>query len=151
MDKKSIGAKRRARRLALQALYQWQMSGQQAYEVETQFKVFTNLERVDVEYFTTLFKGSVDKIEDIDKAFSPHLDRDFLSLNPVELAILRISTYEFLHVPELPWRIILDESVNMGKEFGSTDGHKYVNGVLNKVAHDIRSVEVAMDNTKSER
>lgn len=148
MDKESIGGKRRARRLALQALYQWQMTGQEAYEIETQFKVFSNLEKVDVGYFSALFRGIVQHIEQVDLIFSPHLDRDFLSLNPIELTILRLSTYEFLKTPELPWRVILDESVNMGKEYGSTDGHKYVNGVLHKVAHDLRAVEINLDQAK---
>lgn len=142
MDKEVIRRKRRARRLALQALYQWQMTEQEPYEVEAQFRAVKNLDRVDVTYFSEVFKGIIEHTEELDRLFIEYLDREINALNPVELAIIRIGTYELAYSLELPWRVVLDEAVNMGREYGSTDGHKYVNGVLNQVAHKVRAVEI---------
>ena len=148
MDKEVIRHKRRARRLALQALYQWQMTAQEPYEIEAQFRAIKNLDRVDVTYFVSVFKGIIEHTEALDALFNEYLDRKINALNPVELAIIRIGTYELTYSPELPWRIILDEAINMGREYGSTDGHKYVNGVLNQVAHKIRTVEIQAERSK---
>lgn len=142
MDKEAVRAKRKARRMALQAIYQWQMAAQDTTDIEAQFKVFNNLERVDVEYFSYLLNTTVKEIESIDGSFESYLDRDKSALNPIELAIIRLSVCELCHCPELPWRVILDEAVNMGREYGSNEGHKYVNGILNQAAKNIRSIEI---------
>ncbi len=146
MDKKqSITGKRRARKLALQALYQWLMSKSDLYEIEAQFRVANNMEKVDAEYFCLLLYGVPEHLNPIEDAFTPLLDRPLQSLNPIELTVLRLSTFELLHCPEIPYRVVLDESVALAKEFGSQDGHKYVNGILNNLAKEIRAVEVKLE------
>jgi len=147
VDKEAVRAKRKARRMALQAVYQWQMAAQDTADIEAQFKVFNNLERVDVDYFSHLLKTTVADIEAIDAAYESYLDRDKSSLNPIELAIIRLSVCELCHCPELPWRVVLDEAVNMGREYGSNEGHKYVNGILNQAAKTIRAVEIDAERT----
>ena len=144
MDKESIRSKRRARKLALQALYQWHMSGLELTEIEAQFRAVTNMERVDTNYFCGLLYGVLREIETIEASFSPYLDRAVLDLNPIELTVLRLSTYELLHCPEIPYRVLLDEAVSLTKEFGSQDGHRYVNGVLHNVAKQSRAVEISL-------
>ncbi|MCC5791543.1 MAG: transcription antitermination factor NusB [Legionellaceae bacterium] len=147
MDKEQIRSRRRSRRLALQALYQWQLSGLEASEIEAQFRVTNNMERVDVPYFSDLFQGIIQQKKTVDELFEPYLDRELSALNPVELAIIRLGTYELAYCPELPWRVVLDEAINIGREYGSTDGHKYVNGILNQVAQRLRTVEIKAENS----
>lgn len=142
MEKEAIRGKRRARKLAVQALYQWQMSGHDVYEIEAQFRVFNNMEKVDVVYFCDILRGVPENIRHIEENFSAFLDRDIQSLNPVELAVLRLGTFELLYKPEIPYKVVLDESISLTREFGSQDGHKYVNGVLNKAARKIREAEI---------
>jgi N utilization substance protein B len=143
VDKKqSITGKRRARKLALQSLYQWLMSKSDLYEIEAQFRVANNMEKVDADYFCRLLYGVPKQLDQIEDAFTPWLDRPLQSLNPIELTVLRLSTFELLHCPEVPYRVVLDESVALAKEFGSQDGHKYVNGILNNLAKEVRAVEV---------
>ena len=136
-----INARRRARKLALQALYQWHMSKTDAKEIEAQFNAINNMQKVDVDYFTRLLHGVIKELSNIDSAFTPLLDRPHQQLNPVELSILRLSTFELLYCLEVPYRIILDESVSLAKTFGSQDGHRYVNGVLHNLALNARKLE----------
>ena len=142
MEKESINGKRRARKLALQALYQWLMSGSELYEIEAQFRVANNMEKVDGEYFSRLLHGVAKHCVELDAAFLPLLDRPMDSLNPIELTALRIGAYELTHCPEMPYRVVLDASISLTREFGSQDGHRYVNGVLNNLARKTRDVEI---------
>lgn len=146
VEKQSIRGKRRARKLALQALYQWFMSGHELYEIETQFRVANNMDKVDTEYFCRLLQGVPQHITTLEAELAPFLDRPIQSLNPVELAVLRLGAFELLHCPEIPYRVVLDESISLAKEFGSQDGHRYVNGVLNNLARKARAVEISLDN-----
>jgi N utilization substance protein B len=141
-EKEAINGKRRARKLVLQALYQWQMSGTEMYEIEAQFRVANNMDKVDGAYFAQLVHNIPKSIREVETIFIPYLDRDIHSLNPIELAVLRLGTYELAHCPDLPYKVILDEAISLTKTFGSQDGHKYVNGVLHQVAQNIRSVEI---------
>ena len=141
MDKETIQGKRRARKLALQALYQWHMSGSSLLEIDDQFCTFNNMERVDTDYFCGLLYGVAKECTEIDTAFAPFLDRPVHELNPIEWTILRLSTYELMHCLEIPYRVVLDEAVTLAKAFGSQDGHRYVNGVLHNLAKQIRAVE----------
>ena len=143
VDNKSIRGKRRARKLAVQALYQWLMSVMPIYDIEAQFCALNDVTKFDVEYFKQLLHGVSDNIVAIEECFKPYLDREISNLNPIEHTILRISTFELLYRLELPYRIILDESVSLAKTFGSNDGHKYVNGVLHHVAQQVRKIEIA--------
>jgi len=142
LDKKLIRGKQRARKLALQALYQWQMSGSELYDIETQFRIANNMEKVDIDYFCRLLYEIPKEINALEDAIVPFLDRPLASLNPIELAMLRIGAYELIYCPDIPYRVVLDESVTLTKTFGSQDGHRYVNGVLNNLARKIRHVEM---------
>ena len=146
MDKSSIRGKQKARKLALQALYQWQMSGADLYEIEAQFRVVNNMDKVDTDYFCRILYGVSEHLAELEPLFIPFLDRELTALNPVELTTLRMGTFELLHCPEIPYRVVLDEAISLTKEFGSQDGHRYVNGVLNQVARKVRQVEIGLDN-----
>ena len=145
MEKQSINGKRRARKLVLQALYQWLMSGQELPEIEAQFRVANNLDKVDMEYFCRILYGVPENLDSVQGSIIPFLDRAIDGLNPVELSVLRLGTYELLFCPEIPWRVVLDESISLAREFGSQEGHRYVNGVLNQVARQVRAIEINLD------
>ena len=146
MEKNFIKGKRRARKLALQALYQWLMSGSDLFEIEAQFRVANNMDKVDAEYFCRILYGVPSELMVLEAAFSPFVvDRSVEELNPIELTVLRLGTYELLHCPEIPYKVVLDESISLTKEFGSQDGHRYVNGVLNNLARLVRATEISLN------
>lgn len=138
----TISGKRRARKLALQSLYQWMMAGADLHEIEAQFSSAHNMEKVDVDYYRRLLYGIPENLAALEAAITPFLDRPIESLNPIELSILRLCTFELYHCMEIPYRVILDESVSLAKTFGSQDGHRYVNGVLHNMAQTVRKIEV---------
>lgn len=142
MDKQAITGKRRARKLALQALYQWHMAGGEMHDIEAQFHVENNMDRVDTAYFSELLRGVSAQANALDEAFKPYLDRELSALNPVELTILRMGSYELLHQLQIPYKVVLDEAISLTKSFGATDGFRYVNGVLNQVAQQSRQIEI---------
>ena len=142
MEKHLIRGKRRARKLALQALYQWLMSGSDLCEIEAQFRVANNMDKVDIDYFCRLLHGIPKHLTALEEALSPYLDRPIQGLNPIELTTLRIGAFELFHCPETPYRVVLDESITLTKAFGSQDGFRYVNGVLNNLARKVRAVEI---------
>lgn len=144
MDKQSIRSKQRARKLALQALYQWHMSGSELTEIDAQFRVKNNMERVDTEYFCALLYGIPKNLNELEAAFAPFLDRKVNELNPIELTVLRLGAFELMHCPEIPYRVVLDEAITLTKEFGSQDGHRYVNGVLHNLAKQSRKIEISL-------
>ena len=146
MDKQTIKGKRRARKLALQALYQWLMAGSDLSEIEAQFRVANDMSKVDEEYFCRLLHGVPATLSTLESTFSPYLDRPIAGLNPIELTVLRLSTFELLNCPEIPYRVVLDEGISLDKQFGSQDGHRYVNGVLNKIARQARMIEINCEN-----
>ena len=130
-----------ARRRALQALYQWCMTGQEAAEIYRQFIAEQDMSRVDVDYFKTMLTAVVEQHESIDQRLAENLDRDLSQIDPLELAVLRLGAYELLHRLEVPYRVVLDEAVNLAKNFGSEQSPVYVNGVLDHCARDWRSEE----------
>ena len=142
MEKQLIKGKRRARKLAVQALYQWLMSGSELCEIEAQFRVANNMEKVDSAYFCRLLHGVPAHLKTLEEAISPFLDRPIEGLNPIELTVLRLSAFELFNCPEIPYRVVLNESVSLTKVFGSQDGFRYVNGVLNNLAKIVRTVEI---------
>ncbi|MCC5014055.1 MULTISPECIES: transcription antitermination factor NusB [unclassified Legionella] len=146
MEKQSIRGKRRARKLALQALYQWLMSSHELFEIEAQFRVANNMDKVDSEYFNRLLYGVPEQVKLLEENLMPFLDRSIESLNPIELTVLRLGSFELLFCPEIPYRVVLDESISLAKEFGSQDGHRYVNGVLNNLARQVRKIEISLHN-----
>lgn len=135
-------SRRQARVLAMQALYSWQMAGQPLNEIEAQFRVDNDFNKVDGAYFHEILNGVPRNRQQLDDAFLPYLDRDIEEIDPVELAILRLSTYELLHRIDIPYRVVINEGIELAKVFGATDGHKFVNGVLDKLAPKLRSAEV---------
>jgi N utilization substance protein B len=142
MNNHTINGKRRARKLALQSLYQWFMAGDDLTSIEAQFHAMNNMEKVDIEYYRRLLYGVPKELPSIEFSLQTVLDRSIAQLNPVELTILRLCTFELLHCLEIPYRVILDESVSLAKAFGSQDGHRYVNGVLHNLAQTVRKIEV---------
>ena len=142
MSNESISGKRRARKLALQSLYQWLMADADLYEIEAQFSVANNMDKVDVDYYRRLLYGVPKELVALEAALTPYLDRPIESLNPIELTILRLCAFELFHCLEIPYRVILDESVSLARAFGSQDGHRYVNGVLHNLAQTVRKIEI---------
>jgi len=142
MDKPvKLSARKKARSIALQALYQWALSGSPLNQIREEYASHHNMEKVDVAYFDELLLEIAKNVANIDEAISPFLDRDIKELNPVELTVLRIGTYEVLHRPEIPYPVIIKEAVSLTKTFGASDGFKYVNGVLDKAAKSLRPHE----------
>ena len=132
----------RARRRAMQALYAWQMSGGTAQQVIAQFAHEQAHEIADLEYFEDLVRGVMSHQAALDEGLLPHLDRKVDEVDPVERAALRIAAYEFKHRLDVPYRVVLNEAIETVKRFGAEHGHTYVNGVLDKLAAEWRSVEM---------
>jgi N utilization substance protein B len=135
-------ARTNARKAAVQALYQWQMTGQSLVEIERQFVEEERLKDVQKSYFTELFHGVPKNLGVIDEALNEFVDRPVDMVDPVERAILRIGAYELLHRLDMPYRVILNEGINLAKYFGADGSHKYVNGILDKIAQKTRAVEI---------
>lgn len=132
----------RARRRAMQALYAWQMSGGNAQQVIAQFAHEQAHEIADLEYFEDLVRGVMQHEAALDAGLLPHLDRKVSEVDPVERAVMRIAAYEFKHRVDVPYRVVINEAIETVKRFGAEHGHTYVNGVLDKLAAEWRSVEV---------
>jgi len=141
--KNSLTAQRRsARSFALQALYQWQMAGQPVNEIDAQFRVDNDMRNTDVRLFSELLVGVASRKSELDEQFKPFLDRELNDLDPVELAVLRIGAYELTQRMEVPYRVAINESVELAKTFGATESHRYVNGILDKLAQRVRMAEI---------
>ncbi len=138
----SRSARRRARELALQGLYQWLVGGHDAAAIEAHAVENDQLGGVDTGHYRELLRGAIDHAADLRAHLSPHLDRSLATLSPVEHAILLIAAYELQHRLEIPYRVVINEAVELAKSFGGTDGFKYVNGVLDKVAAQLRPTEI---------
>ncbi|MDH5473682.1 MAG: transcription antitermination factor NusB [Gammaproteobacteria bacterium] len=130
-----------ARKKAMQALYQWSMSGNDLSEIEVQFHDEQNMEKVDQDYFHELLHKVPEQVDELDQLMEPHLDRKLTELDPIEQAILRLSTYEMRNRLDVPYKVVLNESIELAKMFGSETSHKYVNGVLDKLAKQLRTIE----------
>lgn len=134
--------KSNARQVALQALYQWQVTGQDLKEIYTQFENDPKTPKYQKSYFELLLTGVVKESVDLDAAISEFTDRDFEKVDPIEKAVLRLGTYELLFKPEVPYRVAINEAVNLSKSFGSEKSHAYVNSILDKVARKFRAAEI---------
>lgn len=135
-------ARKRARRLAVQALYQWQLTEASLAEIEKQFLEEQDFRLADVEYFRELLHRVPARLDDVDAALAAHMERAVQEVDPVERAVLRVAAYELLDRIEIPYRVVLNEAVALAKTFGAADGHKYVNAVLDQAARRLRTVEV---------
>lgn len=134
-------SRRRSRELAVQGIYQWRLTGGDEKQIEQQIREEKGMGRYDAEFFSQLLLGILTQHAELEAALAPHLDRSLNELSPVEFSVLLLGTYELLHHPEIPYRVIINEAVELTKTFGGTDGHKYVNGVLDKLAAKLRAVE----------
>ncbi len=134
-------ARRKARRFALQGLYEWQLSGNPSYEIEARYRVENAMHKVDLDYFHELLSRIPTLTETLDALFEPFLDRAFESLDPVELAALRIGTYELKYRLDVPYRVVINEGIELAKTFGASESHKYINGVLDQLAVSLRPHE----------
>ena len=130
-------ARRQAREVALQALYAWQLSGGDPLE-----EARSNEDYEKTEFLDDLLRGVAGRAAELERLITPHLDRDFARLSPVERAILYIGTYELAYHPETPFKVVLNEAVELGKSFGASEGYRFVNGVLEKIALQLRPDEV---------
>jgi len=131
-----------SREIAVQALYQWQMTGDDLNHIIQQFLDKPESKEAQKGYFKTLVQGVVEYLGDVDTLISQFVDRDLEKVDPVEKAILRIGTYELLHCLQVPYRVVINENINLAKRFGAEKSHAYVNSVLDKVAAKSRSVEM---------
>jgi N utilization substance protein B len=132
-----------ARQAAVQAIYQWQLTGQPPGDIEQHFINDHALKGVDVDYFHELVREVPQHLHELDDHLLPSLDRGIDEVDPVERAILRIGVYEFEFHIEIPYKVVINEAVELAKTFGAEHGHKYVNAVLDKVAAKLRAAEVA--------
>lgn len=131
-----------SRRHAVQALYQWQMAGQDLVDIVNQFLEEQDIQSFEVPYFQDLLYGVPKHLSELDQTLKPALDRAIESVDPVERAILRLGAYELTYHLEVPYRVVINEAVELAKIFGAEQGHKFVNGVLDQVAKKVREVEV---------
>jgi len=138
----SSGARTRARELLLQALYQQQITGQVSDELLQQFHEQAAYQRIDKAFFDAALPAICASQADLEAALEPLVDRPLAQLDPVEKGVLLIGVYELLTRPDVPYRVVINEGVNLAKRFGALDGHKYVNACLDKAAHSLRSEEV---------
>jgi len=133
-------ARRKARSLALQAIYQWQLVADDIVNIKMQFVDKINSKKVDAEYFNDLLDGVIKNVGAIDEVIMPLLDRKIRDLDAVELAVLRLATYELMMRLDVPYKVVINEALELTKNFGSIEGYKYVNGVLDKVARGSRKL-----------
>lgn len=134
----------RARSYAVQALYQWQVTGQDVADIVSQFLAEQDPRKFEVSYFRDLVQGIPGQLSRLDRALQPYLDRPIEQVDLVERAILRLAAYEFSHHPEVPYRVVINESVELAKTFGAEQGHRYINGVLDKVARVLRPYDMGV-------
>ena len=133
----------RARRAALQALYQWQITAQSPTQISIEFQEESRLENVDRELFELLLRDVASQSDELDSLLADFVDRAVSQIDPVERAVLRLGTYELRSCPEVPWRVVINESVELARTFGADQSHRYVNAVLDKLARTLRTSEVA--------
>lgn len=141
----ATGNRRKARRAALQALYQWQMTATEIGDLILQFERDEHLRGADTDYFRTLVRGAIAAADGLEAGYAEYLDRPLSQLDPVERAILLLGTYELRECPEVPYRVVINEALELAKSFGATDGHRFINGVLHRCAGLWRATEVKRD------
>lgn len=141
-------ARGKSRRLAMQAIYQWQMTGDSITDIKQQFFEENNMSKFDSDFFSELVSGVASSISEIDPYLAKNMSRSVDSVDPVERSILRLGVYEFINRFDVPYRVVLNEAVNITKEYCAEQSHTFVNAVLDKVAKEIRHIEVKSDKSK---
>ena len=135
--------RRKARHYGMQALYQWTMAGAALSDIEAEFRTDYDFSHVDLEYFQALLHGVPAQVDELEAAFEPLLDRKLSELDPIERTLLRMGTFELRERLDVPYKVVINEAVALAKKFGATDSHKYINGVLDNAARELREAEVA--------
>ena len=138
----NMAARRKARRLAMQALYQWHLSSSPVNQIEAEFITDHDMAKVDQEYFSEVLRGVPSTLTELDGYIESVTDRSVREMTPVELSILRMGAYELVHRIDVPFKVIINEGVELSKLFGASEGHRYVNGVLDKLSQRLRATEV---------
>jgi len=141
-------ARSRAREFAMQALYQHLVGRNEADSIDAFTRELVGFHKADSAHYDALLHGCNKNAAALDASITPSLDRPMLEISPVEHAVLWIGVYEFKNSQDVPWRVVINECIELAKAFGGTDGHKYVNGVLNKIAPSLRPLEVAADKAR---
>ena len=134
--------RRKARHYGMQALYQWHMAGASLSDIEAEFRADYDFSHVDLEYFQALLPGVPASVDELEAILEPLLDRRLEELDPIERTLLRMGTWELRERIDVPYKVVINEAVALAKKFGATDGHKYINGVLDKAARQLRKVEI---------
>jgi N utilization substance protein B len=134
--------RRKARHYGMQALYQWYMAGAPLGDIEAEFRTDYDFSHVDLAYFQALLHGVPAKVDELEAAFEPLLDRKVDELDPIERTLLRMGTFELMERLDVPYKVVINEAVALAKKFGATDSHKYINGVLDRAARQLRKVEI---------
>jgi N utilization substance protein B len=137
--------RRKARHFGLQALYQWTLSGAALADIEAEFRVDNDFRHTDGDYFTAILKGVTSDVDALEALFSPALDRSLDDLDPIERNLLRLGAFELRDRIDVPYKVVINEAVSLAKKFGATESHRYINGVLDKVARDLRTIELAAE------
>ena len=137
--------RRKARHFGLQALYQWTLSDASLVDIDAEFRVDNDFRHTDGEYFQALLRGVMEDVESLEALFSPLLDRALDDLDPIERNLLRMGTFELKERIDVPYKVVLYEAVSIAKKFGATESHRYINGILDKVASELRTVERAKE------
>ena len=137
--------RRKARHYGLQALYQWTLSGASPSDIEAEFRVDNDFQHTDGDYFNALLLGVITDVEALESVFEPVLDRGLDDLDPIERNLLRLGTFELRDRIDVPYKVVISEAVALAKKFGATDSHRYINGVLDKISRELRTVEHAQD------
>ncbi|MFO8024990.1 transcription antitermination factor NusB [Thiohalophilus sp.] len=132
----------RARRLAMQSLYEWQMSGNTIDRIISQYAVDEQMRNVDEAYFRELSNGVAEHSEQLDQSITAYITRPYDEIDPVEKAVLRLGAFELSFKPEVPYRVIINEAVELTKTFGAEASHKFINSVMDKLAAELRGIEM---------
>lgn len=148
VSSKPISKRRRSRELVLQGVYQWRTVRGETELIEIQLRESDIFSKVDEKFFTILFRGVLKDAAILEKEIQPFLDRPLKDLSPVEISILLLSTYELVNFVDTPYRAIINEAIELARSYGGTDGYKYVNGVLDKLAVALRAVEVKSSSSR---
>ena len=134
--------RRKARHYGMQALYQWHMAGAPLNDIEAEFRSDYDFAHVDLDYFQALLHGVPVSVDELEAVLDPLLDRPLNELDPIERTLLRMGVFELRERPDVPYKVVINEAVALAKKFGATDSHKYINGVLDKAARQLRKVEI---------
>ena len=144
-------ARTRAREFALQALYQYLVGRNDAGDIDAFTRDLAGFHKADSVHYDALLHGCLAQASTLDALITPSLDRPLVEVSPIERGVMWIGAYEFQHCLDVPWRVVLNECIELAKSFGGTDGHKYVNGVLHKLAAELRPLEVAANEQRARK